>query len=46
MAIPNYTYLKLKMLGPRGVIMATAPFKAAYACECASSELIPALAKS
>ena len=30
MAIPNYTYLKLKMPGPNGVITAGASFKAAY----------------
>jgi hypothetical protein len=31
MAIPNYAYLKLKMLGPCRVITATTSFKAAYA---------------
>lgn len=45
-AIPNYTYLKQKMSGPRGVIIATTSFKAAYACEHASSELIPMLVES
>ena len=33
MAIPNYTYLKLKMLGPKGVITVEASFKQAYYCE-------------
>lgn len=45
-AIPNYTYLKRKMPGPRGVITATASFKAAYSCEHASSELILMLVES
>jgi hypothetical protein len=31
-AIPNYTYLKLKMLGPRGVII-IGTFQHAYECE-------------
>jgi hypothetical protein len=31
MAIPNYAYLKFKMLGPCRVITAIASFKAAYA---------------
>jgi len=33
MAVPNYTYLKLKMLGPRGVITIGASFQHAYECE-------------
>ena len=33
MAIPNYTYLKLKMSGPRGVIIVGISFKRAYECE-------------
>jgi hypothetical protein len=37
MDIPNYTYLKLKMHGPRGIITASASFKAAYTCELAST---------
>ena len=32
-AIPNYTYLKLKMLGPRGVITIGTSFQHAYECE-------------
>jgi len=36
MAIPNYTYLKLKMPGPKGVITVTSSFEHAYehAYEC------------
>ena len=30
MAIPNYTYLKLKMLGPNGVITIKGSFEQAY----------------
>ncbi|XP_066344228.1 uncharacterized protein [Miscanthus floridulus] len=33
MAIPNYTYLKLNMLGPRGVIIIGTSFQHAYECE-------------
>ena len=33
MVIPNYTYLKLKMLGPCGVITIGTSFQCAYECE-------------
>ena len=33
MAVPNYTYLKLKMPGPRGVITISTSFQRAYECE-------------
>ena len=33
MAIPNYTYLKLKMLGPCGVITIGTSFQLTYECE-------------
>ena len=33
MAVPNYTYLKLKMLGPSGVIAISTSFHHAYECE-------------
>ena len=33
MAVPNYTYLKLKMLGPHGVITVDTSFQWAYECE-------------
>ena len=33
MAIPNYTYLKLKTPGPRGVINVGTSFQHAYECE-------------
>ena len=33
MAIPNYTYLKLKMPAPHGVISVGTSFQRAYECE-------------
>lgn len=43
MAIPSYTYLNPKMLGPRRIITASASFMAAYTCEQANCELASAL---
>ena len=33
MVVPNYTYLKLKMPGPHGVITVSTSFQRAYECE-------------
>ena len=33
MVVPNYTYLKLKMSGPHGVITVGTSFQRAYECE-------------
>ena len=33
MAVPNYTYLKLKIPGPGGVITVGTSFQCAYECE-------------
>ena len=33
MAIPNYTYLKLKMSGPNGVITVSSAFSHAFMCD-------------
>jgi hypothetical protein len=33
MAIPNYTYLKLKMSGPNGVITVRPSYEHAYECD-------------
>ena len=33
MAIPNYTYLKLKMSGPNGVITVGSAFSHAFTCD-------------
>ncbi|CAO2190706.1 unnamed protein product [Urochloa humidicola] len=39
MAIPNYTYLKLKMPGPKGMITVGASFRHAYVCDTEFVEL-------
>ena len=39
MAVPNYTYLKLKMPGPNGVITVHGSFQHAYLCDVESCEL-------
>jgi len=33
MAVPNYTYLRLKMPSPKGVIIIEVNFEQAYYCE-------------
>jgi hypothetical protein len=33
MAVPNYTYLKLKMSGPNGVITVGSSYEHAYECD-------------
>ena len=33
MVIPNYTYLKLKMPGPNGIITVSSAFSHAFACD-------------
>ena len=44
--IPNYTYLKLKMLGPNGVITISSTFSHAYMCYCEHYELTTAIINS
>ena len=44
MAIPNYTYLKLKMPGPKGVITVSSSFEHAYECNIECVEHAEALA--
>jgi hypothetical protein len=46
MAIPNYTYLKLKMPGPNGVITTGPSYQHAYECDVESVEYAEALAES
>ena len=46
MAIPNYTYLKLKMPGPRGVITVGSCFQHAYQCEEDGCEIASAIVAS
>lgn len=46
MAIPNYTYLKLKMPGPNGVITMGSAFSHAFMCDHEHFELTTALINS
>jgi hypothetical protein len=43
MAVPHYAYLKMKLPGPRGVIMVSGCFKKSLVCAKASSQLAEAL---
>lgn len=42
--VPNYTYIKLKMPSPHGIIMTSASFEAAYTYEQANGELASMMA--
>ena len=46
MAILNYTYLKLKMSGPNGVITMSSAFSHAFACDHEHYELTTAIVNS
>jgi hypothetical protein len=46
MAVPNYTYLKLKMSGPNGVITIGSTYRHAYECDMECVEYAEALAES
>ena len=46
MVIPNYTYLKLKMLGPCGVITIGTSFQHAYECKVKCCEHVTAIVAS
>ena len=46
MAIPNYTYLKLKMLGPNGIITVSTTSQHAYQCDIECIEQAEALVES
>jgi hypothetical protein len=46
MAVPNYTYLKLKMPGPNGVITFGSTYRHAYECDVECMEYAEALAES
>jgi rhamnose utilization protein RhaD (predicted bifunctional aldolase and dehydrogenase) len=43
MAVPNYTYLKLKMSGPNGVITIGSTYRHAYECDVECVEYAEAL---
>jgi hypothetical protein len=45
MAAPNYTYLKLKMSGPNGVITVESTYRHAYECDVECVEYAEALAE-
>jgi hypothetical protein len=46
MAVPNYTYLKLKIPGPKGVITVGPTYRHAYECDVECVEYAEALAES
>jgi hypothetical protein len=46
MAVPNYTYLKLKMSGPNGVITIGPTYRHTYECDVECVEYAEALAES
>jgi hypothetical protein len=46
MVVPNYTYLKLKMPGPNGVITIGSTYRHAYKCDVECVEYAEALAES
>jgi hypothetical protein len=46
MAVPNYTYLKLKMPGPNGVITVGSMYRHTYECDVECVEYAEALAES
>ena len=46
MAIPNYTYLKLKMPGPNGIIIVGSTFLHTYTCDREHYELTTAVINS
>ena len=46
MAVPNYTYLKLKMPGPNGVITIESTYEHAYDCDVECIEYAEALVEA
>jgi hypothetical protein len=46
MAVPNYTYLKLKMSGPKGIITIGSTYRHAYECDVECMEYAEAIAES
>jgi hypothetical protein len=46
MVVPNYTYLKLKMRGPNGIITVGSTYRHAYECDMECVEYAEAIAKS
>jgi hypothetical protein len=46
MVVPNYTYLKLKMPGPNGVIIVGSTYRHTYECDVECVEYAEALVES
>jgi hypothetical protein len=46
MAVPNYTYLKLKMSGPKGIITIGSTYRHAYECDVECVEYAEAITES
>ena len=46
MVVPNYTYLKLKMPSPNGIITVRSTYRHAYECDMECMEYVEALAES
>jgi hypothetical protein len=46
MAVPNYTYLKLKMSGPKGTITVGSTYRHAYECDVECVDYTEAIAES
>jgi hypothetical protein len=46
MAVPNYTYLKLKMSGPKGIIIVGSTYRHTYECDVECVECAEAIAES
>jgi hypothetical protein len=46
MVVPNYTYLKLKMPGPNGVITVGSTYRHTYECDVECVEYVEAIAES
>jgi hypothetical protein len=46
MAVPNYTYLKLKMSGPKGIITVGSTYRHAYECDVECVENAEAITES
>jgi hypothetical protein len=46
MAVPNYTYLKLKMSGPKGIITVGSTYHHAYECDVECVEYVEAIVES
>jgi hypothetical protein len=46
MVVPNYTYLKLKMIGPNGTITVESTYLQAYECDVECVEYAEAIAES